>query len=215
MFANLYENLRAINNDKTLQTVTPDGLAPWEKELFASIQDSMQSYLARQANLIAKLRSNIGISLPAIRSVVAAILDPLGIPFEILPLSGQTNGNGTGAWVLEVSTLEFDTYLSFLDPLIGEPQGGGLTPLDCDLDYAAAGLTLQQLQEIQLTAYAYELRIYGNADAATLAILDKILTAQEPARSKHFIINNAVPPSTPPDALTEEWTPEFLYWWTS
>ena len=55
--------------------------------------------------------------------------------------------------------------------------------------------TLDEMIEIQETAYMYEIDIYGNADAATLALLDRQLTALEPARSSHIIRNNVTPPS--------------------
>jgi hypothetical protein len=214
LFANLYSNLKDTNDDKFLQSVTPDGLAPWERELFSSVQDSMQSYEIRRANLISKLRSTIGISLPAIKAIVDGILTPLGLAFEILPYGGQDNGNVTGAWVLGVSPLGLSSYLSFLDPLNGETRDPLLTALDCDLDYAAAGLTLSQLQMIQLNAYAYEVQIYGNADATTLSLLNKRLTEQEPARSQHIIRNNATLPTAPVNVGTYGWNTDYLFWWT-
>lgn len=210
LIANLYDNLALIDNDKALTTVSPSGLAYWEKQLFSAIQSSSLTYAQRQANLISKYRSSGGISLPAIRSVVAAILDPLGLPFAILPYSGQNNGTLQGAWVLEISTLEDDTWLAEMDPELGTGLGAGLIPLDCSLNYAAAGITSGQLLEIQKTAYAYEVQIYGVADAQTLALLDARLTALEPARSTHVIRNNV---SLTPNPTQEGWSNSFLYWW--
>lgn len=195
VFANLYENLLAINSDKFISTVTLEGLSNWEKELFASAQDSMQPYVVRQQNLLAKYRASGGISLPAIASVVHGILDPVGLAFDILPFCGQSNGMIQGAWLLGISALGLDTFLALRDPLFGAQQDQ--TPLDCDLDYAAAGITAQDLLEIQVTAYTYEVKIYGVADAATLALLDQQLTALEPARSTHVITNNASGPVDP------------------
>jgi hypothetical protein len=215
MFANLYSNLESINKDKFASTVTPEGLAPWEKEYFADAQDASQSYAIRQANILSKIRSDLGINQPSIENIVGSILTPAGLSFQILAFSGQNNGTGNGAWILGRSALGFDTYLALQDPLIGETRDEFLTPLDCSLDYAAAGLTLTQLQQIQATAYTYAVMIYGNADAMTLALLDKRLTEQEPARSTHLIFNNAIPPSTPPDAGTEQWNANYLYWWVS
>lgn len=63
-------------------------------------------------------------------------------------------------------------------------------------NYIAAGLTLDQLQSIQTTAYTYEVRILGNADAATLTLLDQTLTQLEKAGSTHIITNNF--PNPPP-----------------
>jgi hypothetical protein len=215
IFANLYANLENINKDKFVTTVTPAGLHPWEMEIFTDIQDATQSFEIRQANLLSKIRANLGINTPSIETLVSAILSPYGLTFQILAYSGQNNGSGNGAWVLGSSSLNFDTYLALQDPLIGESRDMSLTPLDCSLNYAAAGLTLTQLQNIQTTAYTYAVMIYGNASADVLALLDKRLTEQEPARSTHVIVNNATPPTNTPDAGTEQWNDNFLYWWVS
>lgn len=197
MIADLYTNLFNIYRDKFVTTVTLEGLPSWEADYFSSAQDSSLPYATRQQNLLAKIRANGGISLPAIQSVVDGILTPKGLAFDILPYSGQTNGVLFGAWIFESSKLGADTFLALRDPLWGARTEGGLVPLDCNLDYAAAGLTAQDLLDIQFTAYAYEVRIFGNADALTLSLLDRQLTALEPARSTHIIRNNStgsVPP---------------------
>ncbi len=213
IYADLYGNLEEIAADKFISTITPEGLAPWELMLFSAVQDAGQGFDTRKNNLLAKRRALGSISLPSIRSLVAGILDPLGIPFDILPYSGQNNGTVTGAWILSVSPLGLSSWLALLDPIRGAGGDSGLVPLDCDLDYAAAGITAQQLADIQATAYTYELQIYGNADATTLALLDRLLTQREPARSTHVITNNATPPDTPPDAGTELWNTNYLWWW--
>lgn len=199
--------------DKFATTVTAGGLPLWEKEFFSAIQDATQSFDVRQANLIAKMRARGGLSLPYIQGIVAGILDPLGIPFAILPYGGQSNGTEFGAWILGESELGVDTYLAEQDPIIGATRDLGLTPLDNDLDYIAAGLTLEQLQAMQRTAYTYEVQIYGNASAATLAQLDSILTQLEPARSTHVIQNNVS--TAPPDPTVYGWSTAYLYWWKS
>lgn len=191
-FANLYDNLEQIYLDKFASTVTPDGLAYWEKDFFSAIQDSSLGYTARQQNLLAKKRATGGISLPIIQSIVSGILTPVGLTFAILPYSGQNNGANFGAWILGLSSLDIDTFLALEDPLKGTGLNPGQTPLDCSLNYAAAGLTAQDLENIQFTAYAYEVQIYGTANAATLTLLDNTLTALEPARSTHILRNNAV-----------------------
>lgn len=197
-FALMYESLKLNYDDKFLQTVTLDGLLNWEKELFKEAQDTLLPYAVRRNNLISKLRANGGISLPAIRDVVANILDPYGLMFEILTYSGQFNGQAYGAWRLGLSILGYDTYLGLQDPLLGANTDPG-TPLDCALDFAAAGITMQQLREIQFTAYAYEVRIYGVASPELLIRLDRALTEYEPARSDHIIINDASPPQDDPE----------------
>lgn len=212
LMAELYENLDNVYRDKFLTTVTPDGLPEWEHDLFSSAQDSSLSFDTRKQNLLAKFRSKGGISLPAIQSVVASILTPLGLAFDILPYSGQTNGALTGSWVFETSTLGDDTFLADEDPLLGAGRGLGIVPLDCSLDYAAAGITANDLLEIQETAYTYAVRIFGIASAQTLSLLDAQLTANEPARSTHVIFNNWQPET---DVPTYGWNTNFLYWWVA
>lgn len=190
IFSDMYFNLSKINADKSAQTVTLEGISLWEKDFFIEAQDSSLSFQSRKQNLIAKIRANGGISLPAIRDILSAILTPLGLSFDILPYSGQFNGSIYGGWIFEQSQLDLDTFLSFLDPLIGAQLNH--TALDCNLDYVAAGLTQQEMIEIQQTAYTYEVRIFGNASTVTLNLIDKQLTALEPARSTHVIRNNAI-----------------------
>jgi hypothetical protein len=194
LFGNLYGNLRDIYSDKFASTVTPAGLVRWEQDYFTEAQDQSQSFAVRQQNLINQIRAIGGLNYPSLYDLVNTILAPAGLTFDLVAYCGMNNGAGYGAWILELSSLDFDTYLSALDPLIGSPQDNILTPLDCDLDYAAAGLTAQDLADIQLTAYGYEVRIYGNASPEILSRLDKQLTLREPARSQHFIRNNALMP---------------------
>ena len=187
LLSGLSENLESIYSDKFLQTVTEAGLILWEKDLFSTAQDSNLGFALRVQNLISKLRATGGISLPAITSIIAGILG--GLDFEVLPYSGQA---GVGAWVLDGSALDQGTWLAKIDPIMGARTEGGLIPLDCSFDYADEGLTAQDLLDIQETAYKYEVRIYGNASAATLSLLDQRLTQLEPARSTHVIRNNQI-----------------------
>lgn len=195
LLSELSANLQTIYQDKFASTVTPGGIGFWEKNEFRDAQNSALSFDARKARLLAKIRAVAGINLPAIRADVAAILDPLGIAFDILAYSGQSNGSFPGSWVMNISPLGLSTYLAGLDPLEGAKVG--FTALDCNLDYAAAGLTAQDLLDIQATAYTYAVMVYGTLDAATLATLDTMLTELEPARSTHLIFNNAPLPPDP------------------
>lgn len=194
LLAGMYDNLDDIYQNKFVSTIQPDGLNAWEVDYFAAVQDSLLPFNVRQANLLAAVRAVGSIALPAIQNLVAGILAPFGLSFAILPYCGQSNGTTQGAWVLGLSQLGLDTFLALEDPLIGTGLGVGETPLDCNLNYAAAGLTAQDLANIQATAYTYEVLIYGNANADTLATLDRVLTQKEPARSTHIITNNASGP---------------------
>ena len=97
------------------------------------------------------------------------------------------------------------TYLGLIDPILGAGRDVGIVPLDCELDYAAAGISQDEMQEIQESAYTYEVKIFGNASAETLALLNKRLTAAEPARSTHIITNNATPPIDPNSLSGDGW----------
>lgn len=194
MISDLYSNLQLINRDKFVSTVTPAGIPKWEKDLFGTVGDLSLSDLSRQQRLLAKVRAIGGISFPAISQLVHDILDPLALDFLIFPYCGMYNGETFSSWILDYSSLGLDTWLANRAPL----EGAGLspcTPLDCSLNYAAAGLTAQDLLDIQATAYTYEIQIYGNADAGTLDVLDQQLTKYEPARSTHIIRNNSTRPS--------------------
>lgn len=200
LFANLYVNLDNINKDKHISTVTPDGLAPWERDLFTDPQDQSQTFDQRKFNLLTKLRSLGSISFPAINALVHSVLDPVGLTFEIIQWNGCGVNTIHGAWILDITPLDVYTYLAGRDPLVGERRD--LPPLRCDLNFAASGLTADDLANIQDTAYTYEVDIFGVADAATLALLDKLLTQKEPARSRHAIRNNALPAGwIDPDAI--------------
>lgn len=198
LLAEVYANLSDVWSDKFISSITPGGLAPREKELFPMAQDSSQPFEVRKSNLLAKFRASGGISLPSIRDIVASVLTPKGLAFDILTFNcGATTGHGT--WILDESALDVDTILGLIDPLIGARLD--MAPLDCALDYAAAGLTLQELLDIQEVAYTYEVRIYGVADGPTLATLDDQLTQFEPARSTHIITNDAPAPSPTPEVF--------------
>jgi hypothetical protein len=193
LIALLYANLNLVWRDKFLSTVSPGGLSSWERELFATAQDAAVDFATRQSRLIAKFRSKGGISYAALSSIVAGILEPLKVEFQLAPWCGPFNG----AWVLGESELEFGTYLSQIDPLYG--SRGGVKALGCDLDAAGAGLTEDEVRDIQAAAYTYELRIFGPVDDATLQTLDAILEHFEAARSTHLILpdhpgNVPVPP---------------------
>lgn len=190
IYANLYDNLGDIYADKFVSTATVLGLGRWEKELFTEPQDPTQPPEVRRANALAQLRYIGGINYQAIYDLVSGVLTPLGIAFNVLPWNGCLGTPVPGAWILDETPLDYGTYLAARDPLWGAQRGVGLVPLDCNLNYAAAGITAQDLADIQTTAYTYEVQIYGNADAATLSKLDKRLTQKEPARSTHVIRNN-------------------------
>lgn len=208
--AMVYENLRLIYLDKFISTATEVGITQWERDLFKDPQDTSLDLEVRRAKALGKYRQIGSISLPAIVSVIHSVLDPVGIPFIVRSSCQTSEDEGTPSWVFEVSLLGFDTYLADGDPLAGAVV---TNPLDCDLDYIAAGLTLAQFLAIQNTAYSYEVLLLGVADAQTLTLLDRRLTESEPARSTHHIINNWMP--LVDDGPTEQWNTDFLPNWVA
>lgn len=197
LLAWVYQNLEDVAADKSISTATATGLVNFEKEYFADAQDTSLTLAQRRQNLLAKYRSSGGISLQAITSIVDGILTPQGLSFAIIPWSGQNNGAFDGAWHLDQTPLGYGSYLSLRDPIYGEQKNQGDVGLDCSLNYQAANITQQDLLDIQQTAYTFEVAIYGNASAQTLSMLDAQLTMFEPARSTHFIRNNATPAADP------------------
>jgi hypothetical protein len=184
-----YSNLESIFNNKFISSADADGISRWEKDLFSEAVDQSLPLPTRRANAIAKFNANGGISYDAITAILDPLFAEIGIAYEIVYWCGLFNG----AWILDESALDVDTYLSLFDPLVG--AGHGIT--DCSLDYIDGGLTAQDLEDIQRTAYTYEVRIFGTADADFIARLDKILTESEPARSTHYIYNSFPGPVAP------------------
>lgn len=199
MMADAYANLEIIYTDKFISTVSQDALSSWEVLLFGSPQDASQSYDTRQMNLLTKFRARGGISYAYIYNLVSQILNPLGINFDLV----TWNGLNDGAWILEFTELDLGTYLAAVDPLYGNNLS--LTPLDCTLNYEAAGITQQDLIDIQETAYTYEIRIYGNASQSVLNLLNQTLTTNEKAGTTHIITNNF--PSPPMSGVSIDFGP--------
>lgn len=177
----VYTNLENIYFNKFISTADLGGIARFEKDFFPIPQDATQTLEQRRANLLAQFRKQGSISFAGINAIIDAILTTLGFAYELQPYCGH-NGGG---WIMDVSKIDVDTILAPMDPL----EGAIVTdPLTCSLDYAGAGITEEQLDDIQETAYTYAVRIFGVPDNATLNKLDYFLTIFEPARSTHFVL---------------------------
>lgn len=182
-----YQNLSLIYDNYFPQSAVAK-LYEWEIAVFGAPSTSLLTILERQQRLLDKLRDGHGISFDDIVSQLEAIFLNTGLEFDLVTWSGSQGGGG--AWIFEDCSLDVDTYLGAMSPIRG-------ANLDCSLDYVAAGLTAAQLQAIQETAYTYEVRIIGHADASFLTELDATLTAIEPARSTHYIYNDFPGPVAP------------------
>lgn len=188
LLAVAYANLTLIYFNKFAQNATDDTIGRWEKQVFGVLQDSSQPLSVRVANVVAQISSNAGISGPAIETLLTPLFANASLAFSVAPWNGT---GGEGGWILGQTALGAETYVNKIDPNLPSANA----PLTNALDYAASGLTLAQLQDIQAVAYTYDVRIYGNADSTFLAKLDVLLTRIEPARSAHNVLNNCpLPP---------------------
>jgi len=180
-----YASLENIYEDKTATNASALGIERWEKDWFFYGGDATLTWEERRAALLVKIRSRGGLSYAAINAVVAAILERLGFTWDIVTLSGSLGG----VWMVDTSSrLDVDTYLAPGDPLRGAVRG---VALDCALDYAAVGITAEQLAGIQEAAYIYVVRILGDTlPEGVQNMLDLQLSLFEPARSMHIIVNN-------------------------
>jgi hypothetical protein len=183
LFTDAYASLLAIWNNKFVTLADASGIQRWEIMVFGSPQSATLSLTQRRNAVLAQLQYQGGINYAIIYAAVYALLNPLGFTFVIQTYNGAVPGS---AWILGTSLLGLDTYLAPCDPI----KGTAGTPLDCSLDYAAAGLTAAQLASIQQTAYTYAVKITGTATDATIAQLDTILTKLEGASRTHQIVNN-------------------------
>lgn len=109
----------------------------------------------------------------------------------------STSGIGVGAPIVGAGIPSGTTVLSTTTSTITMSQNATISALSVAIqiqNYVLAGLTAQEYADIQTVAYTYEVRIYGNASAATLTTLDQLLTQNEKATVTHVIINNFPPP---------------------
>lgn len=216
----LYSNLSTIY-DNYFPGYCLERIADWEITVFGVVGSAFVGVTERKQNVLDKLQEEAGISIPVITDKIARTFakedlisqgssvatpdwlldlnyldvdtyvgfrDPL-VPFSTLQFDLVSWACG-GGWILDESALDVDTYLSGLDPARG-------VGLDCDLNYAALGLSADDLLQIQATAYTYEVRIHGTADQTFLDYLDAQLKQIEPARATHYIYNNYPDPIDP------------------
>jgi hypothetical protein len=170
--------------DNYFPTVTVDNLPDFEFLYFGYNLDSTLTIDQRRVLLLNKIRTKRRTTPQDIIDVIYTIIDP-SIPVEILEWNGNFNGTRYGAWILGVSTLGIDTFLSGRAPIYGAQLDKA--PLDCDLDVAAAGITEEDLINIQDTAFTYTVNIGVTLDVQTLTMLDSALNAAEGASRRHFI----------------------------
>jgi len=211
-----YTNLERIYQNSFPQSAD-EKISDWEVKVFGAVGSAFDNLQTRRQNVLDKLRERAGISIPIIREKIQKTFDKADIisegvngviggswllDFNYLDIDTYLSfrdssvpsnsdltfdlvewGCESGGWILDVSLLEVETYLGFLDPIRA-------ADLDCDLDYAGAGISASELEDIQTNAFTYEVRITGTAEQRFLDYLENQLVKIEPARSDHFIYNN-------------------------
>lgn len=136
LYANLYANLEDVWLNKFLTTVQADGIGNWESELFSSPANANLPFATRQQNLITKLRATGGLSYTYIEGLISSILTPQGLGFFL----ASYGGGPVGAWHLDFTPLDEDTYLAEMDPLLGDLVGQ--YDLDCTAQIITTGNTV-------------------------------------------------------------------------
>lgn len=119
----------------------------------------------------------------------------------------DTSAIEVGAQIVAVGFVAGTTVLSVSAHSITVSANSSATHTLEDLqiqNYWAAGLDTEEFESIQETAYTFELRIYGTADAVTLSELDNLLSQNEKATVTHIIQNNF---PLPPDGTLVDMGP--------
>lgn len=154
-------------------------LADWEMTAFARLAPSTLTTQQRRDSLVAKLRERPSISLWTVLTAVLEML-PAGTPVRIVPWAKSKAG-----WQLGVSELGIDTVLG--------PGPQPILPAPEDYCSNSADQDGQAWADWQNVAYGFDVRIYGYTLSAQQSILlDLLLRAKEPARSKHYVYDNLV-----------------------
>lgn len=168
-----YNNLQRIYNNYWPQ-LADERMSDWEFTVFGFNLDASLTLQERRDRVLAKFRSRRGITLPDMENVVRGILGP-DVVFEIIEW-----GCNSGGWILDESLLDYSTYLN----------GANMVDATGD-DVCHTGplnFSPEEWEIHQEEAYTYEVLIYGyTLTAAERAEIDRQLSIEEPARSRHII----------------------------
>lgn len=153
--------------------------ADWEDKVLGYQLDATTPLQDRRDKVIARIRSRRRTTPEDIIAIVKSILGP-SVEVEVAEW-----GCGCAGWVLDVSQLDISTILNGWNQV--QITGPNLCTLDAD-DY---GMTEEEFLLMKEEAYTYEVRLIDYTPTALeLEALDKALTAGEPARSGHIIVEN-------------------------
>lgn len=185
LLADFYANMERVYLNMFPQTAD-EQISDWEIKAFGYNLDASLELEDRQQAVMRKLRQHPGINRQAITDIVVTVLGPL-VQFSIIDWNCME-----GAWILDESQLDIDTYLNAGNMVDTTPA---LFPdANFCINDPVFGKTDQEWAEMQDQAYTYEVIIYGQTiTAEQRAALDKALTIGEPARSTHVITDGADP----------------------
>lgn len=176
-----YANLERINANYFPQTAD-ERIIDWEIAVFGSPLDSSFTLEERRDRVLTKVRARKGITKQDMKEAVQAIIGSTKT-VEIVPWGCRDYG-----WILGESELGIDTVLhgSALVNIAG--------PTICEDSPSDHGVTQEEWDAALLDAYTYEVQIFDyTLSAEERAEIDKVLTAAEPARSRHVITDGLTP----------------------
>ena len=181
VISDAYSNQSRIY-DNYFPNYTVESIGDWESLILGQAGDSSMTIQQRRDRVIARIRSQRRTTPDDMLATVYTVLDS-----SVLVEIAEACCGGTG-WVLDESQLDISTILNEFNGL--ERVGPDL----CTLTAADYGLTDQEFADLQAQAYQYEVRIYGYVlTPAQRSVLDAALSAAEPARSRHIIIDGLDP----------------------
>lgn len=180
-----YDNMQRVYLNMFPQSAD-EQISDWEIKAFGYNLAASLTLAERQQAVVRKLRQHPGINRQAITDIVVTALGPL-VQFAIIDWNCDD-----GAWILDESQLDIDTYLNAGNMVDTTPA---LYPdANFCINDPVFSKTDQEWAEMQDQAYTYEVIIYGQVlTADQRAALDKALTIGEPGRSTHVITDGADP----------------------
>lgn len=179
----VYQNLERIYFNFFAQD-SNEKIADWEFRHFGAPQDATLPLSERVNRLLAKIRSQNGITKADLLSEIYTLI-PIAVKVEIAEWNCPEGG-----WSLGESELGLGTILNAYSGY--EP---GFQRINyCEKTAADLGLTDEQYLLLRKQAFTYEVRLYSYTMATKeREDLEKILRKYEPARSGHVVLENFVP----------------------
>lgn len=171
-----------VNLDRIYENYFPQSaderIASWEITVFARNLDAALTLEERRTRIVDQIRARRGITLPDMIQVVKAIIGQDKL------VEAREWGCSSGGWMISESQLGIETFLNAYN--LVDATGPNL----CAADPADFGKTEQEWLEMKEQAYTYEILIYDyTLTAAQEEEIDTALSATEPARSQHFILD--------------------------